>query len=266
MIQSRTLARLLLAVGAAIMALALVVPAAGATTPNPGFEEFSACPDEPEYTTCVRTEVTGGHFQMGKKDTPITNPIIVSGGVPSNGLGFKGEMSEAKQKVPGGVVGITGLEWLTEFLTGDALNLYAVTQLAGTPSLFVEPAYLPIKVHLVNSVLGKNCYVGSTKEPIELHLTTTTTNPPPPNEPITGRNPEFVFEENGIIRGLDGEFVDNSFAAPGANGCVLTLFGFIPISINGLVNLQAGLPSPAGKNETRQEFDLSFVESSLVYP
>ncbi len=51
---------------------------------------------------------------------------------------------------------------------------------------------------------------------------------------------------------LDGTYVDNSFAAPGANGCVLTLFGFIPISINGLVNAQSGLPSPAGTNETVQ--------------
>jgi hypothetical protein len=266
MIQSRTLARLLLAVGATLMAMALVVPAAGATTPNPGYGEFSACPDDPAYATCVRVDVTGGHFQMGKKDAPITNPIVVSGGVPSNGLGFKGEMSEAKQKIPGGVVGITGLEWLTEFLTGDALNLYAVTELAGTPSLFVEPAYLPIKVRLVNSVLGKKCYVGSEKDPIDLHLTIATTNPPPPNEPITGKEPEFTFEEGTeIIRAQDGEFVDNAFDAPGANGCVLTLFGFIPLSLNALVNLQAGLPSPAGTNETRQEFDLAFVASELVY-
>ena len=60
--------------------------------------------------------------------------------------------------------------------------------------------------------------------------------------------------------------MDNAFAAPGANGCKLTLFGFLPISINGLVNSQSGLPSPAGTNETTQDFDLELVESALVYP
>jgi len=60
--------------------------------------------------------------------------------------------------------------------------------------------------------------------------------------------------------------VDNSFSAPGASGCVLTLFGFIPISINGLVNSQSGLPAAAGTNETKQEFDAELVSKKLVYP
>ena len=69
-----------------------------------------------------------------------------------------------------------------------------------------------------------------------------TTSPPPPNKPISGKEPEFSFNEATEIASFkNGKYVDNSFAAPGANGCVLTLFGFIPISINGLVNSTAGL-------------------------
>jgi hypothetical protein len=264
MIQSKTLARLLSAAVAAIMALALLAPVAGAA-PNPGYEAFAACPDKAELTTCVRVDVTGGNFKMGNKDTPITKPITVSGGINDSGGGFQGTMSEAKQKVPGGVIGLTGLTWLAEFLGIEALTLYAVTELAGTPDLISDPAVLPIKVHLINSALGNNCRVGTTASPIVLKLTTGTTSPPPPNTPITGKEPEFSLDEKGIIHANNGEFVDNAFAAPGANGCVLTLFGFIPISINGLVNTASSLPSPAGTNSTRQKFNLQLVESALVY-
>lgn len=265
MIQSKTLARLLSAAVAAVMSLALLAPAAGAA-PNPGYEAFAACPNNPILVTCIRVDVTGGNFKMGNKDVPITKQITVSGGIENGGEGFQGTMSEAKQKVPGGVIGLTGLTWLAEFLGIEALTLYAVTELAGTPKMLVEPAVLPIKVHLINSALGNNCRVGSNTSPIVLNLTRGTTSPPPPNKPITGKEPEVSFDEaTEIIYAKNGQFVDNSFAAPGANGCVLTLFGFIPISINGLVNTASGLPSPAGTNETRQNFNLQFVASELVY-
>ena len=150
----------------------------------------------------------------------------------------------------------------------EALTLYATTELAGNPQPLAEPAYLPIKVHLENStgVLGSSCYVGSSASPIVLNLTTGTTAPPPPNKPITGKTPEVEFDgELEILKLNKGIFVDNSFAAPGANGCVLTLFGFIPISINGLVNSQSGLPSAAGNNETTQNFNNQITSAEMVY-
>jgi len=252
------------------MALMLFAPVAGARAPAKGYEEFAACPDrlvKPAISSCIRVNVTGGHFQMGNKDVPITDPIILSGGVNSGGTGFEGTMTGGKEKVPGGVIGLTGLTWLAEFLGIEALTLYAQTELAGTPELLTEPAVLPIKVHLINSALGSKCYVGSTSSPITLHLTTGTTSPPPPNKPITGVSPEVEFEEKyEIIRDKNGEFVDNSFSAPGASGCVLTLFGFIPISINGLVNTSSGLPAAAGTNETRQKFNLALTAAELVWP
>jgi len=178
-------------------------------------------------------------------------------------------LSKAKQKVPGGVIGLTGLTWLAEFLGIEALTLYATTELAGTPIIAgTSFAQLPIKVHLENStgVLGKSCYVGSSSSPIVLNLTTGTTAPPGPNKPITGKIPSPVFEPVREIQYANGgEYVDNSFAAPGANGCVLTLFGFIPISINGLVNTQSGLPSAAGNNETRQAFNAAIVNAEFPY-
>lgn len=267
----------LAAVAGLIVAFAAVSPAAQAETPNPGYTQFAGCPspftENSEIATCIRSDILSGHFQMGTKKVPIENPITLKGGV-KNGFGqlffnSEGGLSKAKQKVPGGIIGLTGLTWLAEFLGIEALTLYATTELAGTPIIFGPPAaQLPIKVHLENStgVLGKNCYVGSTGTPIVLNLTTFTTNPPPPNKPITGKFPTLTFEPVfEIQKGTGGTYVDNAFAAPGASGCVLTLFGFIPISINGLVNAQSGLPSPAGTNETVQNFNVELVNAEFPY-
>jgi len=259
---------------AALLAVALFAASAQAATPKPGYTQFAGCPsleENPNTGFCVRTTITGGHFQMGSKDVPITNPMVLSGGIDVNNGNFiynsKGGLTGGKQKVPGGVVGLTGLTWLLEILGSEALTLYAQTELAGTAKeLLSEPNYLPIKVRLINSVLGNNCYVGSNSNPILLKLITKTTSPPPPNMPITGKEPEqSVDEALSIFHFNNGEYVDNSFSAPGASGCVLTLFGFIPISINGLVNAQSGLPAPAGTNETRQKFNAEATPVFLVY-
>lgn len=274
MTQSRKLARLLGAAVAALTAVALLAPAAQAAETAPGYEQFSGCPtpaESPGTPICVRSDVTGGHLQTGSKTVPIENPLILSGGIDENFGGFtagpEGGLSKTKQKVPGGVVGLTGLTWLLEFFGSDALTLYAVTELAGIPSDFsFSQVTLPIKVHLINPILGNNCYLGSESNPIVLHNTTGTTEPPPPNEPISGKEAEFSQDELGILHFSNGTYVDNSFAAPGASGCVLKLFGFIPISLNGLVNDQADLPSPAGTNETVQDFSIELVLQELVYP
>jgi hypothetical protein len=49
------------------------------------------------------------------------------------------------------------------------------------------------------------------------------------------------------------------------NGCVLTLFGFIPISINGIVNSASGLPAASGTNEAVQNFGAEVASEELVY-
>jgi hypothetical protein len=274
MIQSKTLARLLGAAGAAILAIAMFAPMAQAKEePQPGFTQFRGCPrpEEKVMVFCVRSDVTGGHLQMGTKNVPIENPLKLTGGTNAFFEEFtanaEGGLSKVKQKVPGGVLGLTGLTWLLEFFGSDALTLYAVTELAGIPSNFTfSSVTLPIKVHLEtpSGVLGKNCYIGSTGTPIVLNNITGTTSPPPPNKPITGKEGEFS-EAGGIAFFKDGIYVDNSFAVPGANGCTLTLFGFIPISLNGFVNSQAGLPSAAGKNEAVQEIDIEVAQQGTVY-
>jgi hypothetical protein len=260
---------------AALLAIALFASVANAATPAPGYTQFAGCPspdENPAIEVCIRSVVKGGHFKMGNKNVPISKPITLSGGTDGNlehfAFNSHGGLTPVKQLVPGGVIGLTGLDWLVNFLSIEQLQLFAVTELAGTPELLgVTAINLPVKIHLINPVLGTSCYVGSNSNPIRLHLITGTTSPPPPNTPIKGVEPELFFDEATEILHLNnGAFVDNSFAAPGASGCVLTLLGFIPVSINGLVNTASALPSPAGTNTTVQSIDSELVGSFNVYP
>jgi len=257
----RKMARLSVLGVVAVAAVAMLAPAAQATTPNPGYSQFAGCPDpateNATVVNCMRNTVKSGNFKMGNKNVPIEKPIVLTGGVNTEGEGFvfnsKGGMLPAKQKVPGGVIGLTGLTWLLEFFGSEALTLYANTELAGQPKVGnPELVQLPVKVHLEHSVLGSKCYVGSNSNPIQLKLN------------FTGAE-GFEFDEALEILRIKGiVFVDKTFSAPGANGCTLTLFGFIPISINGLVNTQSGLPAATG-NETTQITDIETATAEKVY-
>jgi hypothetical protein len=190
---------------------------------------------------------------MGNKNVTIENPIILSGGVDEFLGNFvynsKGGMPPVNQKVPGGIIGLTGLTWLLEFFGSEALTLYAATELAGQPVFHgLEQIELPIKVHLIHPVLGNKCYV----TPINLKMNLSSL-------------PEVFANEDGILHINKTTYIDKTFSAPGASGCTLTLFGFIPISINGLVNTQSGLPAATG-NETVQNIDTELVDQALVYP
>lgn len=245
----------------AIVAVAMLAPAAQATTPNPGYSQFAGCPDpateNATIVNCIRNTVKSGNFKMGNKNVPIENPIVLTGGVNTEGEGFsfnsKGGLLPAKQKVPGGIIGLTGLTWLLEFFGSEALTLYATTELAGQPKLGnPELVQLPVKVHLEHSVLGSKCYVGSNSSPMQLKLAFTGAEGFEYNEALE------IFKFKGV------NYQDKTFSAPGAQGCVLTLFGFIPISINGIVNSSSGLPAATG-NETVQITDIETATAENVY-
>ena len=76
-----------------------------------------------------------------------------------------------------------------------------------------------------------------------LNLTTGTTSPPAPNKPISG-NPGKINIEEGLLTDEGNSLVNNSFAAPAAEGCG-GIFSFL---IDPLVNGKLGLPSAAGNN------------------
>lgn len=262
--------RLLPAAGLVALGLALSAPAAQAD-PASGYEEFAGCPSRTENTNirfCVTSTVTGGHLKMGSKDTPIVDPIKLVGATTTTGSFVVGSFDGGRQRVPGGLVGLTGLDWLVDVLGAEALKVYAETQLAGDPSNpAADPFKLKIKVKLINPVVGDSCYIGSDSAPIELNLTRGTTDPPPPAQPITGSPGTTTTDPNlPFVSRLDGlKLVDNAFAVPKASGCRLNL-GLLSADIDSLINLQAGLPSAAGKNEAVQDAKGAVVRIQTVYP
>jgi hypothetical protein len=253
------LGRLLGTLVVAIAAIAVFASVASAK-PKPPYEQFAGCPTTQkspvEITSCVHSTVTGGHFKIGNKEVPIEHPLTLTGGVGelTGPLFFtsEGGLSVVKQKVPGGVVGLTGLTFLFELFGSEALTLYAAAELVGTPVLEgLEALRLPIRTHLINGLLGNSCYVGSTSSPISLHMFETV-------------QPEIKFDfATEILHVNKGVYVDKSFSAPGASGCVLTLFGFLPVNIDGLVNAASGLPAETG-NEAVQNVNTELVEAELV--
>lgn len=190
-------------------------------------------------------------------------------------------LSKTPQKVPGGLLGIKCSEIKGEgkheeearkrcektFEEG-ILGVHATTELAlpAPPatlgSIFLSEASLaepllyevygipalglPVKVKLENQLLGNECYIGSSTEPIVLKLTTGTTKPPPPNEPITGSPGEFGSRGEGRILVISkNSLVDNLFAVPGVKGCGGKALEGV---IDPIVDAKLGLPSPAGYN------------------
>jgi hypothetical protein len=215
------------------------------------FAIFSDCPlNNPAVGTCIVSTTTSGEFKIGNKTVPITQPVVLQGGLTSESPQLVpaedgNTLSKTALPVPGGIVGIELLPPLT--------SVTATAELAGTAEVNVVNANtgqgvgaaLPLKVKLDNPALGSTCYLGSNAEPLSLQLTTGTTNPPPPNTPISGDPGEAVLGGHGkIIKILHSSLVDNAFAAPGANGCAEPL----SLVIDPAVNLQTGLPAAAGKN------------------
>jgi hypothetical protein len=267
--------RLLLA-GALL--LAMLIPASSASAALEGeLARFKTCPlSNPAVRACVVAESSGGTFTMGQKNVPLKNPVTLKGGTeflseggifgpqnfvaPTDGV----VLSKTAQPVPGGLLGVTAPSWwpqilkdlFNETIDNGLTGVQATVELAG-PASAVKVSFLntltgngtaigmPVKVKLSNSFLGSNCYIGSNSNPIQLNLTSGTTAPPPPNQPITGNPGETSLLEEAALVDKNNRLVDNSFAAPGANGCGGFLFSW---AVDPFVNSIVGVPSPAGTN------------------
>jgi hypothetical protein len=268
--ESKRLGKLLGIFMTALTAIAIGAPFARAEAPAPKYRQFAGCPslktENPETSTCLRLFIPGGRLRLGKKEVPLSNPLSFGGGINSSAEGLSysplGGLLPVKELVPGGL-NLAGLS--------IKLNtpLSMVIELAGSVELLsFEGMRLPVKIHLLNSALSDGCYIGSNADPINLDLITGTTSPSPPTKPITGKSPIYTFDPAAeILTGTGGIYVGNSFAVPGATGCVLKPFGSgFSINGNGAINSTMGLPARAGASETRLNYNLEVVETALVYP
>jgi len=274
----------LVAVLGAVAALALLPGTAGAA-PSGIWAPFDNCPlDEPRMQDpnnfsvfCVSATSNGGYMQIGR------TPIVSTEGSPVNvQFGFRlvgedgSELETISQPdavratpvpVPGGLLGLAG-EQAIERLLGSVpsvLRVHALVEQAGPirnfdllGALTGTPVFeLPVKIHLLNPVLGDRCYIGSEADPIILRPQWGPTDPPPPNEPIEGSPGELAFEEPedlppgvdaAVIKQLGATMVDNTFSVPKARNCGPV----IPLLNVGLldaaINQRQTLPQQSGAN------------------
>jgi len=262
---------------AAALAAVMLVPASSASASLTGeYARFSKCP----YTNtsvdfCLYAETTSGSFTIGQKTVPLKNPVVVQGGLDGFVESFAdpltlvaatdgNTLSKSPQTVPGGLLGIQAPNWWPQILKelfNETINngftgVTATVEIAGPVSgVKVNLANalessgaaftLPVKVKLSNPFLGSSCYIGSNSSPIKLNLTTGTTAPPPPNSPISGVSGELSEPAFGTLALKNNRLVDNSFSAPGANGCGGILFSW---AVDPFVNSIVGVPSAAGTN------------------
>lgn len=254
----------------AMLAVPLLWASSAFAAPTGEFANFAHCPlSNPATVACLYAQSTSGEFDIGSTKVPLTNAVTLQGGLAFGSEGFNEvlpasgaeTLSKTPQTVPGGLLKIIAPEswpsWLrsifNEFIDKGITGVTATTELVGTAKVGLTNALtakgtaliLPVRVHLENLFLGSGCYIGSASKPVAVEFTTGTTSPPPPNNPITGSPGEVSLGgENTIIIVKKNSLVNNSFAAPEAEGCG-GIFSFL---VDPAVDAELGLPSTAGHN------------------
>jgi hypothetical protein len=266
---------LLAVAAAALMALAFAGPAL-ATKPTGDFVNFGNCPTKTAGVNfCVFGQTNSGEFKIKKTEVPITKTITIQGGIIENeetgaetwvnAANGAETLSKTPQNVPGGILKLVAPSFFPEplkkiweeLIAKSALGASATAELEGKitinrTSLLTggpDALSLPVRVHLENEFLGPKCYVGSSSKPVVIELTTGETKPPLPNKAIKGSLGEPEFKDEAILVLKKNELVNNSFSAPGAEGCgSQILFGIFTGLIDEAVNAEVGTPSAAGNN------------------
>jgi hypothetical protein len=275
--------RVLCMVGVFVLVGVLSPVASWASGPTGIFAIFDQCPRfTAGVDLCIDSQITGGEVTLNKLTVPITNPITFQGGIvfiegSITNERFVGALDgETFGVVPQSIPG--GLSSLIDCNEIKGRDFYARIQRKICKKMFenrrtpreayetielARPASeigintendaaqtgttlsLPVKIHLENPLLGKECYIGTSADPIVLEMTSGTTNPPPPNKPISGSLGTFNEEDEFLFIELKGHsLVNNTFSAPAATGCG----GPFSSIIDNLIDTKIGLPSPSGYN------------------
>lgn len=261
---------------AALLCMAALVgsQAASASAHTGEWAKFNFCPSTTTgVAKCIYSLTEGGEVVLGNKKVPIVNPVTLQGGLTKPTAGFRSfvaatngvTLSKTPETVPGGLLGIVPPEnspWLVKqlskfFFENGLTGVNATLELAKPASeiqiselnLAVENGIalkLPVKVHLENPFLGKECYVGSAGSPLIWNLTTGETAPPAGIEKIKGFGGEAEFlEAETLLKIKNAKLVENNWSAPTASGCG----GILSFLVNPIINAQIGLPTAAGHNK-----------------
>jgi hypothetical protein len=280
--QAGTRSRRLLIAGALMALGAMGMASTALAQPKGGYAVFAQCPTKTaKVTGCIYSPTTSGYITLGKQEVPIVKTQVLQGGLLKPvepytkplAAALNGEtLVKTPQKVPGGLLGLVKCNEIGNIILritceltfeNGVTGVNAVTELAAPASSVVlnsaaeqlgegTALTLPIKVHLENPLLGGECYIGSTKEPITLNLTTGATSGGPTGKPGT----ESFKEEGGIAELSGVSLVSNTFTAPKATGC--GLLGLL----DGVIDSKIGLPST--KNTAVLNGKVEIANSELV--
>ncbi len=191
-----------IAILGALVVAGLLVPAgsASAQTLNGTWAPFTRCPvDSPQLLAadgvsadpaCIAANSPNGSIKLGNSTQTTGNTNLQLGATINNAGAFSiitpagGALVSDPVNVEGGLLGlmcpsdIPLVTAICDGLVGSPLNAVTATvEAAGEPSNFnpdaafnigVPIVTLPVKVHLENSILGPNCYIGSNSNPIVL--------------------------------------------------------------------------------------------------
>jgi hypothetical protein len=265
--------RQFLTAGAVVVFAAVAAPAgASADTLAGEWGSFSGCPvDAPEMlaadgttviAACLGGGAPDGSITMGGTTMSVGAVRLQFGALNQSGTyslvqPASGGLSGDPITVPGGLLGlmcpsdIPVISNICDAVVGSPLNKVTATlepagpatdfNLTAAVSTGAPIMTLPVKIHLQNPFLDRNCYIGSNSDPMVLKVANQTRPAAKFGRFDADGSPNPAGEMN--YTDLSGANVaDTTFAVPAARSC--GLFGLI----DSVVNARQGLPSPSGAN------------------
>ncbi|MEV0090808.1 hypothetical protein [Streptomyces sp. NPDC050738] len=262
----------LLAALTALTALVSMGTASAATELSGNWAPFTRCPvDAPamlaadgkiDTALCLSSHSAAGSIKLGSSVVPtgasdlqlgvVTHPGGTSTLISPPG----GALIADSAQLPGGLLGlmcpsdIPVVSSICKQITNVSLNRVTATiESVNSPSDFKLIAgtttgqqiiALPVRIHLENTFLGSNCYIGSTSNPIVLRPQNLTK----PTIATQRFDADGTPNTAGVATRLaliGADQSDSTYAVPGASGCGLGLLDWA-------VNLKTSLPSAAGNN------------------
>ena len=269
------------AAGALLYAAVTAAPAAAQGYPAPGgiYAPFTDCPlNDPvmdqsvsgSATGCIASVLNSGTFTIHGIPVAVTHPVTVQFGVfsPPGAVGnqFEGgvvppldgkELVASPEATPGGLpllVCLTGGSAVAQFCqkaeTSGQTEVTALIKSAGPIDNFQLTSFtMPVKIQLINPLLGGNCYIGSDSDPIVLNPAIVSGNLNIAFDPDPVRFPNIA-----VFQITDATVRDDAFVVPTANGCG-------PGGVaDAAINTVLGLPSPSGTNHLVQQGNSYFAD------
>src|SRR3954452_12573816 len=262
--------RVLLATVAAATMLAL--PGVASAAPAGEWAAFEGCPVDNAamlaadgisvIAACLGGGAPNGQITLGSTTMPVGAVRLQFGALNQSGAyslvqPARGGLSGDPITVPGGLLGlmcpsnVPVISQICDAVVGSPLNKVTATMEPAGPATDFDLSAavstgrsimtLPVKIHLQNPFLDKDCYIGSTSDPLTLKVA----NQSRPTAKFVRFNADGTPNPTGEMNYTDlsgAAVADTTFAVPAARGC--GLFGLI----DSVVNARQGLPSPSGAN------------------